>query len=168
MSGLLVCNAQTAGQGAAGGPLNFPCPESEEVTTNLQQLMGQPDDLKQLEEELYRPLQSLAPESSLDGVVDLPTRPPATSVVQNKRVKDLLERRKNWVFMSPEDLLAAPTVDEILKAPERGPDGKEQKELPAFERYYKRLNTKRSAADNLLQPKTDETVRFARPIENAR
>ena len=155
VGGLLVCNAQPqAKQG--GRPIVFSVPRGEAVSTNLQQLMSQPDDLKQWQEELYKPPLSLEPESSLDGVVEFPARPAATSAVQNKRVKDLLERRKNWVFMSPEDLLAAPTVDEILKAPELGPDGQEQKELPAMQRFYKRLATKRSATDNLLQPKTDE------------
>ena len=85
-----------------------------------------------------------------------PARPAATPAIQSKRVKELLERRKNWVFMSPEDLVGAPTVEEILKAPELGPDGQEKKELPALERYYERLATKRSATDNPLQPKNDD------------
>ena len=33
--------------------------------------------------------------------------------------------------MSPEDLLAGPTVEEILKAPEYGTDGQEKEQLPA-------------------------------------
>ena len=110
LSGLLVCNAQPGGK-QRGRPIEFSVPRSDEVTTNLHQLMSKPDGLKQLEEDLYKPLQLFAPQSSLDGVVALPTRPPPTPVIQNKRVKEMLERRKNWVFMSPEDLLAAPTVE---------------------------------------------------------
>jgi hypothetical protein len=154
VGGLLVCNAQPQGK-QRGRPIEFSLPRGEAVSTNLQQLMSKPDDLKQWQEELYKPPQSFEPQSSLDGVVALPVRPPATPAIQNKRVKELLERRKNWVFISPEDLLAAPTVDEILKTPELGPDGQEQKELPALQRFYQRLATKRSPTDNLLQPKTD-------------
>ena len=155
VSGLLVCNAQTDSK-ERKRPIEFSRPKSDQGTTNLQQLMGKPDGLKQLEEESYRPLQPFAPQSSLDGVVALPNRPPATPMIQNKRVKEMLERRKNWVFLNPEDLLGAPTVQEILKTPAFGPDGKEQKERPALERYYERLTTKRSAADSPISSKSDE------------
>jgi hypothetical protein len=155
LGGLLVCHAQPRDKGR-GRPIEFSAPRSGEVTTNLHQFMSKPDGLKQLEEDSYKPLQPLAPQSSLDGVVALPTRPAATPVIQSKRVKEMLERRKNWVFMSPEDLVAAPTVEGILKAPALGPDGREQKELPALERYYERLATKRSAVNNPAQSKNDE------------
>ena len=156
VGGLLVCDAQPQRQAAAGGPSSFPCPESDEVTTNLHQLMSQPDGLKQLEEDLYKPPQSLDAGEFAGWRGRFRPARAATSVIQNKRVKEMLERRKNWVFMSPEDLLAAPTVEEILKAPELGPDGQEKKELPAMEHYYQRLATKRSAADNPSQTKNEE------------
>jgi hypothetical protein len=157
VSGLLVCNAQTGGKERTR-PIEFSRPRSDQGTTNLQQLMGKPDSLQQLEDESYRPLQPFAPQSSLDGVVAPRTRPPATPAIQNKRVKELLERRKNWVFSSPEDLLMSPTVEDILKKPVLGLDGKEQKELPAYERYFERLTSKRSAPEvNSLVPyKSDE------------
>jgi hypothetical protein len=155
MGGLLVCNAQPQGK-QRSRPIQFSVPRGEAVSTNMPQLMSKPDDLKQWQEELYKPPQSFEPQSSLDGVIALPVRPPATPAIQSKRVKDLLERRKNWVFMSPEDLLAAPTVDEILKTPELGPDGQEQKEPPALQRFYEHLATKRSPIEDFLQPKSDE------------
>jgi hypothetical protein len=142
-----------------GRPINeFPVPGSSEVTTNLQQLTSKKDGLTQLEEDLYKPLQSFAPKSSLDGVVARPPRPVTGPVIQNKRVKELLERRKDWVFMTPEDLLAAPTVDEILKVPELGLDGQEKKNLPAMERYYQRLAAKRPEAKNPLQPGSNDLL----------
>jgi hypothetical protein len=147
LSGLLVCNAQPGGRQRRRN-IEFSAPRSDEVTTNLNQLTSKPDGLKQFEEGHFTPLESLDPQSSLDGVVALPNRPLATSAIQSKRAKELLERRKNWVFMSPEDLLAAPTVEEILKTPAFRPDGQEQKELPAFDRFYHHMNTKRSGADN--------------------
>jgi hypothetical protein len=155
VSGLLVCNAQTGGKERTR-PIEFSRPRSDQGTTNLQQLLGKPDSLQQLEDESYRPLQPFAPQSSLDGVVAPRIRPPATAAIQNKRVKELLERRKNWVFSSPEDLLMAPTVEEILKKPALGPDGKEQKELPAFERYFERLISRRSAGNSLVPYKNDQ------------
>ena len=163
LSGPLVCNAQP-GDKQRGRPIEFSVPRSDEVTTNLHQSLSQPDGLKRLEEDLYKPPQLFEPQSSLDGVVALPTRPTPSPVIQNKRVKELLERRKNWIFMSPEDLLAAPTVDEILKTPTLGPDGQEQKDLPAFERYYKRLTTGKSEANDPLQSKNDELFGALLPL----
>ena len=71
-------------------------------------------------------------------------------------MKELLERRKNWVFMSPEDLVSEPTIEDVLKTPQFGPDGQEKKESPAIERYYHRLSNKRVQADNLLEPKNED------------
>ncbi len=79
VSGLLICSAQTAGR-QRGRPIEFSAPKSDEVTTNLHQLTSKKDSLKQLEEDLYKPLQSFAPRSSLDGVVAPPVRPPSASV----------------------------------------------------------------------------------------
>src|SRR5512137_1118385 len=98
VSGVLVGSAQ-AGSRESGRSIEFSAPRSDEVTTNLHQLTSKKNGLKQLEEDLYRPLQSFAPKSSLEGVVAPPVRPPSSSVIESKRVKELLERRKNWVFM---------------------------------------------------------------------
>jgi hypothetical protein len=155
LSGLLAGNAQTGGK-ERGRPIEFSLPRSDEVTNNLNQLRSKKDSLKQLEDDLYKPLESFAPKSSLDGVAAPPPRAPSVPTIESKRVKELLERRKNWGFMSPEDLLGAPTVEDVLKTPELGPEGQEKRELPALERYYKRLATKRVGADNPLQSKDED------------
>jgi hypothetical protein len=155
LTGLLAYSAHAAGR-QRGRPIEFSVPRSDDVTTNLHQLTNKKDGLKQLEEDLYRPLQSFAPKSSLEGVVAPPVRPPSSSVIENKRVKELLERRKNWVFMTPEDLVGGPTVDEILKTPQFGAEGQQRKELPALERYYQSLTAKRPAANRPGQPEDDE------------
>jgi hypothetical protein len=151
----LVCRAQAADR-EGGRRIEFSSPRSDEVTTNLNQLRSKKDGLKQLEEDLYRPLQGFSPKSSLDGVVaPMPYRP-AAPVIQSKRVKDLLERRKNWIFMRPEDLVAEPTVEDILKAPDYGMDGREKADPRSMEQYYRRSTSKRPAANRLGQLKDDE------------
>lgn len=115
--------------------------------TNLHQLTIKKDGLKEMEEGVYRPLPSSTSQSSLDGVAAPLPSSPAPTVIQSQRVKELLERRKNWVFMRPEDLLAEPTLGETLRVPEYGKDGREKQPVPALERYFERLATKRPAAD---------------------
>ena len=124
--------------------------------TNLHQLTIKKDGLKEMEEGHYRPLPSSTSQSSLDGVAAPLPSGPAPTVIQSKRVKELLDRRKNWVFTRPEDLLAEPTLEEILRAPEFGKDGREKKPVPALEQYYERLATKRPAANRPDQRKDDE------------
>jgi hypothetical protein len=155
LSGVLVGKAQT-GRKERGRPIEFSLPKSDEVTTNLHQLTNKKDSLRELEEDLYKPLQSFSPKSSLEGVTVPPPRTPSTSPIQSKRVKELLERRKNWVFMSPEDLVDAPTVEDVLKTPQIGPEGQEKKQLPTFERYYDRLSNRRVEPDNPLKPKNED------------
>lgn len=152
---LMVCSAHAADR-RRGRPIEFSSPSSDEVTTNLNQLTSKKDGLKQLEEDFYRPLQSFSPKSSLDGVVAPIPRTPTAPVIQSKRVKELLERRKNWVFMRPEDLVAEPTVEGILKAPDFGMDGREKTDSRSVEQFYQRLATKRPAASRLDQSKEDD------------
>jgi hypothetical protein len=163
-SALLISSAQGADRSRGRRINEFPVPASSEVTTNLQQLTSKKDGLKQLEEDLYKPLQAFAPKSSLDGVVARPPRPSAAPVIQNKHLKDLLERRKDWVFMTPEDLLDVPTVEQILKAPKFGAEEQDKKDLPAVERFYQRLAAKRSEAKNPLQPGNRDV--FAPPVDS--
>jgi hypothetical protein len=151
----MPCSAQTGGR-PRGRPIEYSDPRSDEVTTNLHQLTIKKDGVKELEEDLYQPLRSFTPQSSLDGVAaPLPpsTAPPA---IQSKRAKELLERRKNWIFMRPEDLIAEPTLEETLKTPEYGKDGRELKPVPTLERYYERIATKRPAANRPDQLKDDD------------
>jgi hypothetical protein len=155
MSGLLVWSAHAGGKGR-GRSIEFSVPKSDEVSTNLHQMTTKKDGLKQLEEDLYQPLQSLGPRSSLEGVAAPLPRVPAGPMIQSKRVKELLERKKNWVFMSPEDMLSTPTIESILKAPKIGPDGQEKRELPALERYYQRLSIKRGGMTDPMQSRSGD------------
>jgi len=154
LSGLFQGNVHAGGK-ERGRPIEFSLPKSDEVTTNLHELTGKKDSLKQLEEDLYKPLEAFSSKSSLEGVAVLPPRAPSVSPIQSKRVKELLERRMNWVFMSPEDMVGAPTVEDVLKTPQIGPDGQEKKELPAIERYYHRLSNKRVEPDSPMRPKSE-------------
>jgi hypothetical protein len=54
-------------------------------------------------------------------------------------VKELLERRRSWVFMNPEDLMSVPTAEEMFKLPEYTADGRQKKDVDPIERYYKNL-----------------------------
>ncbi len=170
LSALMACSAQA---GSRAKPINETEPRRDQTTTNLNQLTSpQRDPVQELERAFRSPFRAFAPEEdSLGPVMAPPPRPPAPSALQSKRAKELLERRRDWIFMTPEDLLDTPTVDQILKTPDPGSDMKSRRELPALERYFERLVTKSAAKDDptkakdgyLMNPTTKSTSPEATP-----
>ena len=137
---LLLAGNGRAGEPPHGRPIEFSDPKSAEITTNLSQLSAKRGDLRDLEVDLTKWFQQgFSSRSSLDGIAEQQIRyySPAP-VMRNKKVKELLEREKNWALMSPEDLTRGPTPEEIFNLPEYGPDGKEKKKVSAVERFYER------------------------------
>lgn len=135
---------------AAGKPrnrsINFSEPKSDEVTTNLHQLSAKKDSLKQLEEDLYRSMQTFSGKDSMEAV-PLPPRMQGGPVIPSKRAKEQLDRHKNAIFLKLEDLAPAPTAEQIFKIPEYGADGVEKKRKTPIEIYYNRMDVKH--ADSL-------------------
>src|SRR6266480_2434053 len=152
---LLACSAQGADQ-RRGRSIEFSEPRSAEVITNLNQLTSKKDGLKQLEEDLYRPLQTFAPKSSLDGFFDPPERPRSAITVPSKRAKELLERQRNWIFLDPDDLAAGPTAEQIFNIPEYDANGQEKKKLSVMERYFENEDRKRAGKTKASKSRTDD------------
>src|SRR5215510_5530106 len=85
---------------------------SGNLATNSPSAKPKQNGLKQLEQDLFRPFETLAPKGSLDGAY-VPSMPPpqaAPSSVQSKRAKELLEHRRDWVFETPDEILAGPST----------------------------------------------------------
>jgi hypothetical protein len=139
---LLPCDAQTRGR-SRGRSIELSVPRTDEDTNSLQKLTIKKDGPKELGDDLFKTLPGFSPQSSLDGIAaPLPANPPP-SAAQTKRLKEMLDRQKNWVFLPPEDLMGAPSVEEILKAPEYDANGREKKKVPTLEQYYERITAKR-------------------------
>ncbi len=126
-----------------GRPIEFSDPGSKQIVTNLNQLSIKRGGLRELEEDLYKPLLNFSPSSSLDGVVAPPVRTSPPPRIQSKKARELLERNRNWFLNSPEDLTTGPTAEDIFNLPEYEKDGKEKKEKSSIERYYERLDRER-------------------------
>src|ERR1041385_1475667 len=139
-------NAPTA-EPRHGRPIEFSDPKSPEIATNLNQITSRRGGLRDLEVDLTKSFQqSFSSRSSLDGIPEQPTRYSAPPVIQSKKARELLERKKNWALMAPEDLTSGPTPEEIFNLPEYGPDGKEKKKRSSVELYYERQEREERAA----------------------
>jgi hypothetical protein len=152
LCGLMVCSAQT-GRRERGRSIEFSNPRSDEISTNLHQLNSKKDSLKQLDEDFYRAFKTFLGGSSLDAVAAPPMTPPQAPKGPSKRVKELLERRKNAFLLTPEDLAPAPTAEEIFKIPEYDSDGVEKTKKTPMELYWERMDAKRAAS---LKPNRSE------------
>src|ERR1051326_6825810 len=113
------------------------------ITTNSLPSRRKGDGLKSLEQDLFKPFETIAPRGSLDGafVPSSPEAPPAAPVIQSKRAKELLERRRDWVFETPEEILAAPSTEGIPNKRDKN-QSDDKSQLSPVERFYDRLTIK--------------------------
>lgn len=134
-------------QQSRGRAIHFSDPKADTASTNVNQMGVRNSGLKNLEDDLFRPLQSFSPKSSLDGVA-APLPPPHVTrpVVPSQRARELMDRRRNWVFTQPEDSIPGLTAEEMFNLREYDEDGQEKKKLSAVEEYYERLYRERNSA----------------------
>ena len=112
------------------------------VSSNVNQLKANKTTLRSLEQSIKKPFEwpSLG-DSLADRFTAAPVWRAPPSIGEVRQMKELLEKRNEWVFLSPEDYFAAGlTAEEILNLPEYGPNGEQKKKKTALERYYERLD----------------------------
>jgi len=110
--------------------------------------------LRELEDDLTKAFRNnLSSHGSLDGVVVPPSTPMPGPATQSKKVREMLERKKDWIFNTPEDLTTGPTAEDLLKLPDYAKQGKDSK-MERYERYFDSLAPKRSKS--YTQKETDE------------
>lgn len=82
--------------------------------------------------------------------------PPARPLTQ--REQELLDRRRDWVFMSPEELMSETENDDMLGTKDYDKTPEEKKPKTAMERYFQHLvDSDRASATNKLNDWTSET-----------
>src|SRR5262249_26838691 len=111
-AGLGICSLRADEK--KGEPAESLGSRSGNVTTNSPSFKPKQNGLKQLEQDLFKPFETLSPKGSLDGafVPTMPPPQPAAPSVQSKRAKELLERRRDWAFETPEEILATQSNDD--------------------------------------------------------
>ena len=77
-----------------------------------------------------------------------PQRPQAERVTPSKKAKEMMERKRNWVFMDPDDAAEGPSMEEVFNVHEYDSDGQEKKSHSALERFYEKLDRKANGETN--------------------
>jgi hypothetical protein len=104
--------------------------EHREISTNSNPL-ARKDGLRALEEELNNSFLSFTPKSSIEGIQAPQYQPPPrVPAAQNRRVQELLERRRNWAAMTPEDMAKLMLTPGSLDETEYGANGLLKQDFP--------------------------------------
>ena len=120
-----------------GQSILFSSPESDTVFSNMPSLSPKPPESLDFGNTLQAP-----PSFSFSGPsVDtpLPVGVPVVSPAETLRLQDLLDKRKNWMLMTPAEILGATTPEKILGIQGHDAAGR-PKNLTALERYTERQN----------------------------
>ena len=128
-------------------PILFSEPKHDTVSSNLNLIVTKQAPLRNLEDDLKKPFELFGGANSLSGAPVVPQRllPPPT--LSNKRVRELLEKREEWLFDSSQNQDGAQTTDDLFKFP--GLDlGEDNRKKTSLERYYDRLAQSRLANTN--------------------
>jgi hypothetical protein len=148
--GALLCattGALSAAEPARGRPIEYSGPRNERGSTNVTSLMPRRSTLlDQLESDINRPFKSIIPDSSLNGGIMLDSRPLPAPAPPSTHTRELINRKKDQMYLTPEDYAPKP-LEDLYKAPELTPDGRDVKSLRPMEReIYRSFNPSRSAA----------------------
>ena len=140
LAAVLVAVFSVQAQSAALRPrksILFSSPEGDTVFSNLPSLSPEPPESL----DWGNTLQATPPFSFNGPPVDtpLPVVAPVVSRAEALRMRDLLDRRKNWMLLTPGEILGATTPEKILGIQEHDATGR-PKNSTALERYLERQN----------------------------
>lgn len=142
--GLLV-QAVRAGEKDPGAQPDTSGPKNSVPPTNSQSFKPSQSGLKQLEQDLFKPFETISPRGSLDGafVPPMPEARPQNPAVQKKKAKENFERRRDWVFETPDEILATPSTDDLVNGRDNEKNSDDKSDLTPLERFYDRLYNKK-------------------------
>src|SRR5205814_1422396 len=83
------------------------------------------------------------------------TRQPQLSPAQVKKLKEMREKKENWVFANPEEAGKDSTLEEVFPMSEYDPDALEKKSLTPMERFYQRLQREHGSATNQVRERVE-------------
>ena len=128
-----------------GQPIIFSSPQNDDVGSNMPSLSPKPPGALSLEDTVQAPAKF-----SFNGpptIGPLPAVVPTISLAEVAQRQDMLDRRNNWLLLTPAEILGLATPEKILGISERDAFG-QPKNSTAMERYTERQNL-------LLAPRTN-------------
>lgn len=130
---------------ACSRPIEVVPTQGSTISTNVNQSERPRKDFTSM---MPGPRRSWIPGDSQDAIAPSMMPPPSNQRL-SAREKELLDRRRNWVFMTPDELMSGKEPGEMLGIKEYDKYGNEKEPMTAMERYYEHLLAPdRSSATN--------------------
>jgi len=151
-----ICAAMSMGEvRAQGQAIEFSSPRDAAVTANLLEQLGQDPVSKPLDDPFRAPA-PVMPQSSLQGAVMRQEPRANQQPALTQRQRDELERKRNWVFMKPEDMISGITEEDIFNLKKLDALSDPDKNLTPMELYYQRQFEKKKPKEDDQQYKKGE------------
>lgn len=131
-----------------GRKIEFSDPGGTMVTSNLNAMTKGKAAFPSLGDELKRPTEVFQPGSSLQGIGGPMIQRAPASAVNNKKLKELLEKRRDWQFLEMEDYQSEQTIEQMLGITEYGANGELKEAKTPLQRYYERYDRANAPATN--------------------
>jgi hypothetical protein len=129
----------------------FSTPKSDDTPAVTPSLAPQNSQLPVLPDSLQAP----DPALHFQAPNDLLVGPPPTVITpRSQRMEKLLEDRKNWTLMTPEEIMGVTPADELLQSPDRDALGRKKDTTP-LQRFLDRENQMHSGPTNGWQIEQD-------------
>jgi hypothetical protein len=139
-----------------GEAIIFSSPDDDGVSSNMPSLAAKPPVLLEMANAIQSPAVKFGDSSEAAPLPE--SQPPAISPAQVQQMQRLLDERKNWALLTPEEILGLPTQEKILGIPERDASGQPKNE-PVMARYYERQEQSQARTNNDYFGVPDSTPR---------
>jgi hypothetical protein len=155
---VLSATAQQSGQ-----PIIFSAPQNDDVQSTAPSLATQNSRTPVLPDALQAPVSIF----QIQATPNIRQPAPQMDSAGQQQMKKLLDARKNWALMTPEEIFGVTTSEKLLKPPERDAMGREKSQTP-LERYLDRESQLRTGHTNDLQnDRTDSPWNVSRDRNDA-
>lgn len=125
--------------------IKFTEPTSAVISTNQAKPAEPLPSLLGLDAGVRKPFEVFNTGDSFSGTRTPPPMhgsPP--SAAETKRMKEALDRKKNWAFLTPEEIYGVQTPEEMMRLTEFGQDGAAKESKTSLERYLERIEKSRA------------------------
>ena len=130
--------------GGRGQAIFFSSADGDGVSSNMPSLAAKPPEMLDLANAVQSPDAEFG-RRVRNGAPAAP--PPAISPAQVQQMQRLLDERKNWALLTPEQILGLPTQEKILGIPDRDAFGQPKNESVVAQ-YYERQEQSRTRTNN--------------------
>jgi len=85
---------------------------------NLRAVAGNRDRLRKFEENLNSSFKGIDVDQSPRSLSINPRQTTVNPATPSKRMQDLIDRRREWMYLTPEELLSGSSLDDLIGTPE--------------------------------------------------